>query len=144
MAKETNIKDELLGQMDLNADPQAAKKIFAKDFARVRRLKWITIISWLIVAVCLVITSLVKYAFGSLYAIGPEWRLKTALMDSEIAALDGLIMAWRGLLLVAVISTVLLYVISRTLTISQIQVRLAAIEEMLKKMAQDKSASSEA
>ena len=144
MAEETNIKDELLGQMDLNANPRAAEKIFTKDFARVRRLKWITIISWLIVAACLVITSLVKYAFGSLYAMGPLWRLKYELMDSERAALDGLIMAWRGLLLVAVISTVLLYVISRTLTISQIQVRLAAIEEMLKKMTQDKSASSEA
>ena len=144
MAKKTNIKDELLGQMDRNADPQAAKKIFAKEFARVRRLKWITIISWLIVAVCLVITSLVKYAVGSLYAMGPLWRLKYDLMDSERAALDGLIMAWRGLLLIAVISTVLLYVISRTLTISQIQVRLAGIEEMLRKMMQDKSASSEA
>ena len=142
MAKETDIKDQLLKQMDLNADPQAAQKIFAKDFARIRRLKWITVISWLIVAACFVVMSLVKYALGSPSLLGPMWRIETTLLDSEIAALRGLILAWRGLLLIAVISTVSLYVISRTLTISQIKVRLAAIEQMLREMARDRAPSS--
>ncbi len=133
MAKKNDIKEELLKQMDKDPDkmPEAniksPKEIIAKDMARVKRLKWITIFSWLLVFVCFVTGAFLERA-----------RNSHSLIDTEQVWLNSLIVILQALLLIAVIFTILLYVRWRTLTIHKIQARLANIEMLLQKMAQDK------
>jgi len=129
MAKEKNVKEELLKQMDENFDQtskRSTQQIIARDTARVKRMKWITIFSWLVIAVFFIV--------GGVIERNPSYR-NTAALNSAVVIL-------RGLLLIAVIFTVSLYVRSRTLTLHKIQARLATIEEQLKKMSQDISPAS--
>jgi len=128
MAKETNIKDELLKQVEHTPDTNVAAKILARDTARVKRMKWLTIITWSFVAVCFVGGGVLEHA-----------QRANVLLEEEFILMDFLMALARILSLFAVVFTISLYVRSRTLTIGQIQVRLAAIEEQLRKMAQDKS-----
>lgn len=133
MAKENDLKEELLKQMDkdpnkiLEANIKSPKEIIAKDMARVKRLKWITIFSWLLVFVCFVTGAFLERA-----------RNSHSLIDTEQVWLNSLIVILQALLLIAVIFTISLYVRWRTLTIHKIQARLANIEMLLQKMAQDK------
>jgi hypothetical protein len=133
MAKENDIKEELLKQMDKDPDkmPEAniksPKEIIAKDTARVKRLKWITIFSWLLVIVCFIAAAFLERA-----------RNSNALIDTEHVWLNSLIVILQTLLLIAVIFTISLYVRWRTLTIHKIQARLANIEMLLQKMSRDK------
>ncbi len=133
MAKENDIKEELLKQMDKNFgkmpgdNMKSPKEIIARDITRVKRLKWITIFSWLLVFVCFVTGAFLE-----------RTRNSNALIDTEQVWLNSLIVILQALLLIAVIFTISLYVRSRTLTIHKIQARLANIEMLLQKMAQDK------
>ncbi len=133
MAKENDLKDELLKQMDKDPDkmPEAniksPKEIIAKDMARVKRLKWITIFIWLLVFVCFVTGAFLERA-----------RNSHSLIDTEQVWLNSLIVILLALLLIAVIFTISLYVRWRTLTIHKIQARLANIEMLLQKMSRDK------
>jgi len=133
MAKENDIKEELLKQMDSESHEKAEThassldEIIAKDRARIKRLKWATVISWVLVAFCLIPAAFLEHA-----------RRSAALIPSELVVLSTLAVTLRALLLIAVILTISLYIRSRTLTIHQIQARLANIEELLKKMSQDK------
>ena len=131
MSKETDIKQELLKQMQPNPKAKSTRHILARDLARIKRLKWITIFTWLIVAMCFGFTSFLEYAGHH-----------SGLITDELALLNPLIMILRALFLIAAFLTVSLYIRSRTLTIRQIQIRLTGIEEQLRKMTQDKSAAS--
>jgi hypothetical protein len=128
MAKETNIKDELLKQFGPAPDTDAAEKILARDTARVKRMKWLTIITWSFVAVCFVAGGIVEHAYRS-----------GNLLEDELFLMHFLMALAPILSLFAVVFTISLYVRSRTLTIGQIQVRLAAIEEQLRRIARDKA-----
>ena len=127
MAKESNIKEELLKQMDRNPDTniKSPRQIIARDMARVKRLKWITVFSWLLVVACFVTKAFLERAHRS-------------LLPGEYAWLENLTVILQPLFLIAIIFTVSLYIRSRTLTIHKIQARLANIEMLLKKMSQDK------
>ncbi len=133
MAKENDLKEELLKQMDKDsnkmpgANIKSPKEIIAKDMARVKRLKWITIFSWLLVFVCFVTGAFLERA-----------RNSHSLIDTEQVWLNSLIVILQALLLIAVIFTISLYVRWRTLTIHKIQARLANIEMLLQKMSRDK------
>ena len=131
MAKETNIKDELLKQIEHTPDINVAAKILARDTARVKRMKWLTIITWSFVAVCFVAGGVLEHA-----------QRANVLLEEEFILMDFLMALARILSLFAVVFTISLYVRSRTLTIGQIQVRLAAIEQILKEIAEDRSSSS--
>ena len=133
MTKENNLKEELLKQMEKDSDkiPEAntksSKEIIAKDLARIKRLKWVTICSWLLVAVCFIAAAFLERAQDS-----------NALINTEQVWLNSLIIIFRALLLIAIFLTTSLYIRSRTLTIHKIQIRLSNIEMLLKQMAQDK------
>lgn len=130
MAKENELKEELLKQISKNSDHKSIKspqEIIARDTIRVKRLKWITIFSWVLVIVCFIATAFLERA-----------RNSHALINAELLWLNSLIMILRALFLIAVFFTISLYIRSRTLTIHKIQARLANIEILLKKMAQDK------
>ena len=135
MAKENDIKEELLKQMDKDPDkmPEAniksPKEIIARDMARVKRLKWITTFSWLLVFIGLVITEIVVP-----HPRSPDTTGKAVWL----IILPTLVVVLKALILISVFFTISLYVRSRALSIKQIHIRLINIEEHLKKMSQDK------
>ena len=133
MAKENDLKKELLKQMEKDsekiteANKKLSKEIIAKNATLIKRLKWITICFWLLVVVCFIAVSFLEWAHNS-----------NALINTEKVWLNTLIIVFRALLLVAIFHTVSLYIRSRTLTINKIQIRLSKIEMLIKQMTQDK------
>ena len=137
MVKENDLKEELLKQMDKSSAEAAgvnvnsAGKIIEKHKARLRKLKWIAAIGWLITI---------------LYALAMH-NLKEFIFKNSIGGVltrnEFRLIRWSDtclvvLIIITVLLTYLIYSASRTVTILQISARLANIEEQLKKMAQDK------
>jgi hypothetical protein len=143
MTKENDLKKELLKQMDQDsaeaADTSAnsAGIIIEKHKNRRRKLKWIAAAGWLITI---------------LYAIAMH-NLKDSLLKKNIEDIITSNAFWlirwsdtclMVLTIIAVLLTYLFYSTSRTITILQINTRLAKIEEHLKQMSQDKCTISKA
>ncbi|MHC4424522.1 MAG: hypothetical protein ACYSYV_00335 [Planctomycetota bacterium] len=157
MGKAKDIKEELLKQMDgysvktTDVIATSARKIIEKHKTRLRRLKWIAAISWLMTF---------------LYAVGMH-NLKVYLLkyNQDILNLKDYLLKYNiedvltreefwfirhsdtvsiVLVVICVLLTYLVYAKSKTLTMLQICARLANIEEQLKKMSQDKCAGPEA
>jgi len=140
MDKAKHIKEELLKQMDgysvktTDVITTSSREIIEKHKTRVRRLKWIAAIGWLITF---------------LYAVGMH-NLKDYLLTYNQDALTreefwlirfsdmGLIVA----IIIPILLTYLVYAQSKTLNMLQICARLAGIEEQLKKISQVKSPAS--
>lgn len=129
MSENNEIKEELLKQMDNNShvNAKSAQKIIAQDMARVRRMKWVTASSWLLVVICFLVTGVIQCDVKN--------------VDNNSSYLNMMrisltILIFRALLLIAVFLTISLYIRSRTLTMHQIQARLAKIEEQLRRMSQ--------
>ena len=150
MDKAKDIKEELLKQMDgysvetTDVISSSARKIIEKHKTRLRRLKWIAAISWLMTF---------------LYAVGMH-NLKVYLLkyNQNLHGLEVYIskfnqdhltreefwlirfsdMCLAVVILISVLLTYLVYTKSKTLTMLQICARLASIEEHLKKMSPDK------
>ena len=137
MAKENDIKEELLKQMDKDSakatdvNVNSARKIIEKHKTRLRKLKWIAAIGWLI-------TILYAVAMHNLKVFLLKNNLEGLLTSEEFWLIRRSDTCLMVLIIIAVLLTFLLYSISRTLTIIQISTRLANIEEQLKKMSQDK------
>ena len=134
MTSDKDIRNGLLKQMDSNAQTDSTARILARDAARVKRMKWITIITWLLVAVCFVVGGLLEYVEEK----GP------ILTESEVIWMGFALALSRILGLFAILFTISYYIRSRNLTIRQIQIRLAGIEEQLRQISQDKPAVPEA
>ena len=137
MAKENELKEELLKQMDMDSAGAAdvsvnsAGKIIEKHKTRLRKLKWITAIGWLITILSALFLHnlkvyLLKNKIEGVFTSEEFWYIRRS---------DTCLMC---LIIIAVLRTYVLYSTSRTLTILQISDRLANIEEQLKKMSQDK------
>lgn len=126
MTSEKGIRNGLLRQMDSNAPTDSTARILARDAARVKRMKWLTIITWSLVAVCYVVGRLVEHSLKS----GNGSPGQAVLMTFLLAAL--------ALIPFAMVFTASYYIRSRNLTVSQIQTRLAGIEEQLRRISQDK------
>lgn len=126
MPEKNNIKEELLKQMNKNPHKvmTSTQDIFTKDKFHIKRLKWITAFSWLLVVICFITASFLKQARG--FLTEDEWWL-----------LNTMTITLRPFFLIALFLTVSLYVRSRTLTIRQIQAKLSDIEEQLKKMSKE-------
>jgi membrane protein YdbS with pleckstrin-like domain len=128
MAKENNLREELLGQIEQspgstsNINPKSAQEILARDTARVRRMKHVTVFSWLLAIVSFIVVGVIEAVPG----FRVEWWTVSAII------------AVQALLLIAVIFTISLYVRSRSLNMRQIQATLSEIQEQLKKMSQAK------
>lgn len=138
MATEKNLRERLL-QQDSNGAGTAAElrdKILAQDEARVRRMRWIAGICWVSWVVLLIL-----FLLAALIEIG---RRYAGVTTSELAALFPeygwfaplAIIITQALFIFATAMTVALYVHSRTLTMHQIQARLATIEEQLRRLAE--------
>ncbi len=125
MATEKNLRDELLNQNGSSARKgnDLRDQVLARDEANVARMRTLTIYSWIVVGVSLAIAGIVRVSFPDVLEFRPQ-------------LVPLFITVWNGLLLLAVIFTISLYVRSRTLTMHQIQSSLALIEEHLRKMSQ--------
>ncbi len=137
MAKENDLKEELLKQMDKNSDETAnvsgnsAAKIIAKHKIRLKKFKWIAATGWLITILYALAMHNLKEILLKNYTVG-------VLTHNEFQLIRWSDTCLIVLIIIAVLLTFLLYSKSRTLTILQISTRLANIEEHLKKMSQDK------
>ena len=135
MAKEDDIKEELLKQMDADstggsdAKPDLAQRIIETHSAQVRRLKWFAVISWVVTILYFSCMSILRDIY--------EVDINHFLTQEELFIFYCDI-GLKVLLLIAVLLTVVVYLKSRTLTIQQICARLSNIEEQLKKISQDK------
>ena len=133
MEKENDIKEELIKQM--KEDPNklsgtnrnSAQKILDKCATRFRRMIWITILSWLLVAIYFITVAFLE-----------DVKNHSVILREEVIFLNFLGVILRGLFVIAVIFTILLYTRWRTLTIRQIQSRLSSIEELLRKVLETK------
>ena len=154
MDKAKDMKEELLKQIDgysvktTDVIATSARKIIEKHKTRLRRLKWIAAIGWLITFLYAVgMHNLKVYLLKYNLSIH---NLKDYLLNYNQDVLTReefwLIRFSDMCLIVAFLSPILLtylvYVKSKTLTMLQICARLAGIEEQLKKMSQDKCPSS--
>ncbi len=116
---------ELIGQEGLvpgqlsDLERQEIRTMLDVQWRRARRMKWITIGSWILVACCLAV-------FGSLEA---AWR------GAAPPWLAAAVFATRGLVFVAGIMTVSYYARYRAASMSEMRVRLAEIEAKLQQIA---------
>jgi len=128
MAKENNLKEALLRQMNGNSnmasglDAGSAQQVLAKEAAAVKRGKRVTTFAWAVLLIFLFVVAVIELVSGG----RPDWLMPAAIV------------VFQALLMIAVICSVSLYVRSRTLSIHKIQASLASIEELLKKMSPDK------
>jgi len=63
MANEKNIKNGLLSQMNTDSainDQKIRQEIISRNTARVKRLKWIVIVSWSLVIICFTIGAILE------------------------------------------------------------------------------------
>jgi hypothetical protein len=154
MDKAKDIKEELLKQMDgysvetTELIATSARKIIEKHKTRLRRLKWIAAISWLMTFLYAVgmhnlKVYLLKYNQDLLNLKDYILRHNQDLLTREefwlIRFSD---MCLIAAILIPILLTYLVYAKSKTLTMLQICARLASIEEHLKKISQDKSPAS--
>ena len=137
MAKENELKEELLKQMDKDSAGAAgvsvnsAGKIIEKHKIRLRKLKWIAAIGWLI-------TILYALAMHNLKEFLLKNNIGGVLTSNEFRLIRWSDTCLMVLIIIAVLLTYLIYSTSRTVTILRISARLANIEEHLKKISQDK------
>ena len=136
MAKEKDIKEELLKQMNQDSaesaetDRDSARKIIEDYRAQARRLKTLTILSW-------AITSFYFLAMHCLKEFLLEGNLRSLLTENEFLLIGYMGMGSKVLIVISVLVTYLCYCKSKALTMIQICARLANIEDHLRKMSQD-------
>jgi len=137
MAKEKDIiKEELLKQLDqdvagtTDTGTDSARKIIEDYRAQARRLKVLTILSW-------VITVFYFFAMLSLKDFLLEGDFQYLLTENEFLLISYMNMGTKVLAVISVLVTYLCYCKSKALTMIQICARLANIEEHLRKIAQD-------
>lgn len=129
MEKNSDLKEELLRQMDRDAGsgagfPQgSAQAIMAKDAARLKRTKRITVISWLLLAAAFLAAGVTGVLTGFRSEL---WTICTVI-------------GVQALLIIAVSLTFVLSVRSRTLRMKQIQAALADLQDQLRSVTQNKA-----
>lgn len=138
MAKEKDIKEELLKQMDQDSagsaetDKDSARKIIENYRAQAKRLKILTILSW-------TITVFYFFAMHSLKDFLMEGDFQYLLTENEFLLISYMDMGTKVLVVISILVTYLCYCKSKALTMIQICARLASIEEHLKRMSQEGS-----
>jgi ABC-type uncharacterized transport system permease subunit len=122
MEQESDLREDLLKQMDReagsseNVSQELAHAVLEKDMARLRRIKRLTVSSWLLLAAAFLASGITGALTG---------------FHSELWTISSII-GLQALFIIAVGLTFALSVRSRTLKMSQIQAALADIHEQLK------------
>jgi hypothetical protein len=129
MEQESDLREELLKQMDWeagsseNVSQELAHAVLEKDMARLRRIKRLTVSSWLLLAVAFLASGITGALTG---------------FRSELWGISSMI-GLQALLIIAVALTFALSVRSRTLKMKQIQKALVDIQDQLKSISQNKA-----
>ena len=117
MVKEKDIKQELLKQMNKDSDKipnttDSIREIFAKDAARVKRMKWLTVFIWLFLLIFLIIAGIIEYTTkSSTSGSSPQNTVWISVMAVGLQAL----------IFLAIFFTVSFYTRSEILSIKQIK-----------------------
>jgi hypothetical protein len=131
MAQEKDIKNGLLSQMGNDpaiSNQKIRQEILSKNTARVKRLKWIVIVSWLLVITCFTIGAIIELNIK-------DMENDTLYMNTLLRSIS--VIVFEALFLIAIVLTISFFIRSRSLTLQQIQNRLAGIEEQLKRLSQN-------
>jgi len=137
MAKENELKEELLKQLDKDsagaagANINSAGSIIEKHKTRLRKLKWIAATDWLI-------TILSALVLHNLKVFVLENKIEGVFTSNEFWFIRRSDTVLIVLVIIALLLTYLFHSTSKTVTMLQISARLANIEKQLKKMSQDK------
>jgi len=137
MAKENELKEELLKQLDKDsagaagANINSAGSIIEKHKTRLRKLKWIAATDWLI-------TILSALVLHNLKVFVLENKIEGVFTSNEFWFIRRSDTVLIVLVIIALLLTYLFHSTSKTVTMLQISARLANIEQQLKKMSQDK------
>jgi hypothetical protein len=129
MEQESDLREDLLKQMDReagsseNVSQELAHAVLEKDMARLRRIKRLTVSSWLLLAVAFLASGITGALTG---------------FRSELWGISSMI-GLQALLIIAVALTFALSVRSRTLKMKQIQKALVDIQDQLKSISQNKA-----
>jgi hypothetical protein len=129
MEKGNELREELLKQMDRDAGggPSVSQKavhaILTKDAARLRRMKHLTVSSWLLLAAAFLASGITGALSG---------------FRSELWGISSII-GLQALLIIAVALTVGLSFRARSLKMKQIQAALADIQDQLKAISKNKA-----
>ena len=124
MIENSKMREELLKQADENSAKMAGdnkksiEQILARDAARVKRMKWISVCVWVLVANVFIIGGLFESGF----------------LHTGFVRIGGIVVILRALLFLAIIFTVSFFVRSRSLQMKKIQQRLSEIEKLLQKL----------
>lgn len=135
MDKAKDIKEELLKQMDgysvetTDVITTSARKIIDKHKTRLRRLKWIAAISWMM-------TFLYVVGMHNLKDYLLKYNMEDVLTREEFWLIRFSDICLIVAILIPILLTYLVYAKSKTLTMLQICARLASIEEQLKKISE--------
>jgi ABC-type uncharacterized transport system permease subunit len=129
MEKDSDLREELLKQMDRDfgggpdSPQKAVQAILTKDVARLRRVKHLTISSWLLLAAAFLASGVTGALSG---------------FRSELWGISSII-GLQALLIFAVSFTVVLSIRARTLKMKQIQAALADIQDQLRSISENKT-----
>jgi hypothetical protein len=136
MPKDNDIKNELLNQLDKDrpqsddTDKNSSQKVINRYIAQLKRLKRATIISW-------IITLLYWLGMHNLKVfLLDKYPSESLLTKNEFMLYSYSDMGMWVLIVIAVLLSVSMYYKSKTLTMLQISVRLAGIEEQLKRLSE--------
>lgn len=125
MEKSNNLKKDLLKYVDEDSQKYSANQIITKDMIRVKKIKKATITSWAITVPLLI--------FAVLWEISGFHRLPDTVWKASIFVIfPTLVKVIKAMIFITVVLTIYFYVRLRTLSIKQINIRLARIEEHIK------------
>ncbi len=136
MKANDKLAEELLKQDGADAENASEKTrkelglMIARDKAHLKRLKWIAIVSWALV----VLSSVVLFFTAAVASSGLGWSWVNVLTFSLALRKGVEVVLFYVIVLVAVVSTVLCLLTSRSLTLRQLRARLANIEEQLQQL----------
>ncbi len=140
MSTEKNLRESLLQQdsFDSHTAAELRDRILARDEASVRHMKWVAGICWAVFGAVFLLAAFTEYFRDrgipflgySIDEVAVYFR-EVAWFTTPVA-----IIVVQALFILAVATTFSLHMRSRTLTMHQIQGRLAAIEEQLRKLAE--------
>jgi hypothetical protein len=139
MTGERNLREELL-QQNGGSSPEGRDlrdAILAKDQTRVKRMKWVAAISWVVFLLFFAASVFFEVMRRhSQRIMGVSAREIAGFFPEYDWLVPAAILVTQALFILAVVMTFSLHTRSRTLTMHQIQASLAQIEEHLKKMAE--------
>lgn len=109
-----------------DTEREGLRSMIAREKARVRRMKWAVILSWVLVAVAFVVMGFLEaFVFER-----PDYRIAAGAMLVQ------------ALLLVAIIFTISFYVRWRSASMREIQSTLANIQKQLEHLRKEKAGGS--